>query len=238
MLHHSIMVYVLQPSAFQHVWQCDNGKSTIFMVEMSHQRATSANLWSLHRASQIIWSSDFCNLSNQFWRQASASSWWVIRREHLVFCTDQFFKSTFPRRILHFFRLCFSVCCFPTISAFVICQSSTLRDNSMFALFLQSWNGIFQGLHGTSRFQQIFMLFLHFLFPQPCCFYLNVRQEIGVDLVDFPMKNSSLLLHRLKGMFNKINKSQEQPAKFAGRYGSWWIQGLLRVVLRKPIRIN
>ena len=131
-----------------------------------------------------------------------------------------------------------SVCCFPTISAFVICQSSTLRDNSMFALFLQSWNGIFQGLHGTSRFQQIFMLFLHFLFPQPCCFYLNVRQEIGVDLVDFPMKNSSLLLHRLKGMFNKINKSQEQPAKFAGRYGSWWIQGLLRVVLRKPIRIN
>jgi hypothetical protein len=39
-------------------------------------------------------------------------------------------------------------------------------------------------------------------------------------------------------MFNKINKSQEQPAKFAGRYGSWWIQGLLRVVLRKPIRIN
>ena len=214
MLHHPIMVYVLQPSVFQHVWQCDNGKSTIFMVEMSHQRASSANLWSLHGASQVIWSSDFCNLSNQFWRQASASSWWVICREHLVFCTDQLFKSTFPRRILHFFRLCFSVCCFPTISAFVICQSSTLRDNSMFALFLQSWNCIFQGLHGASRFQQIFLLFLHFLFPQPCCFYLNVRQEIGVDLVDFPMKNSSLLLHRLKGMFNK---SQEQPQKFAGR---------------------
>ena len=108
-------------------------------------------------------------LSNQLWRQASAS-WWVIWREHLVFCTDQFLKRTFPRRILHFFRLCFSVWCFPTISAFVICQSSTFRDNSMFALFLQSWNGIFQGLHGTSHFQQIFVLFLHFLFPQSCCF--------------------------------------------------------------------